>query len=476
MTLAMKELEIGIIGLGVMGQNLALNIADHGFSVGGWDAWPDPVDRLAAKATGTRVHAFKALPDLLAVLRRPRRLVLLVKAGEVVDQTIALLRPLLADGDMVIDAGNEHFRNTERRAAELASHGLRFFGMGVSGGEEGARRGPSLMPGGDRAGYDDMAPILTKIAAQVDDGACVTYCGPGGAGHYVKMVHNGIEYGDMQLIAESYDLLRSVGGLGNVELADTFAEWNAGELQSYLIEITSQIFRARDPETSGDLIDLVVDAASMKGTGRWTVEDAAEIGAPVPTIAASVEARVLSSDRAARLETSERLRGPAPHAISAAERRAFVDDVRAGLYCAKACAYAQGMNLLRVASRLRDWDLHLAELARIWKGGCIIRAQFLGRIQAAYTGERGLPNLLLDPGFADELAARQYSWRRVVAAATAAGVPMLATTAALGYYDSLRRARLPANLIQAQRDYFGAHTYERLDRPGSFHTDWNHDG
>ncbi|HEY7370756.1 MAG TPA: NADP-dependent phosphogluconate dehydrogenase [Polyangia bacterium] len=450
------------MGLGVMGQNLALNIADKGFTVGGWDAWGDPVERLAAKAASGGVHAFKALPELLAVLRRPRRLIMLVKAGEVVDQTIAALRPLLAEGDMIVDGGNEHFRNTERRATELAAHGLRFFGMGVSGGE--------------REGYDDMAPILTKIAAQVEDGPCVTYCGPGGAGHYVKMVHNGIEYGDMQLIAEAYDVLRSVGGLSNAELADTFDEWNKGELQSYLIEITAHVFRHKDPDTGGDLIDLILDSASMKGTGRWAVQDAAELGAPVPTIAASVEARVLSSDRAARLETSERLRGPSPVVLSQSDRKALVDDVRGGLYAAKACAYAQGMNLLRVASRAHNWNLELGELARIWKAGCIIRAIFLGRIQAAYNREPSLPNLLLDPDFSEELAARQGAWRRVIGRASAGGIPMLATTAALGYYDSLRRVRLPANLIQAQRDYFGAHTYERVDRPGSFHSNWHEPG
>ena len=468
----MKPLDIGVIGLGVMGQNLALNIADHGFSVGGWDAWPDPVERLAAKAAAGRVHAFKSLPDLLAVLRRPRRLIMLVKAGEVVDETIAALRPLLAEDDILIDGGNEHFRNTERRAAELAAAGIRFFGMGVSGGEEGARHGPSLMPGGDRAGYDDMAPILTKIAAQVEDGPCVTYVGPGGAGHYVKMVHNGIEYGDMQLIAEAYDLMRSVGGLGNVELAETFDDWNRGDLQSYLIEITANIFRAKDPDTGSDLIDLIMDAASMKGTGRWTVQDAAEIGAPgADHRRLRRGARVVLGPRRAPGDVGAVAR-PLPHRAVGLDRHALVDDVRGALYAAKACAYAQGMNLLRVASRLRDWNLDLGELARIWKAGCIIRAQFLGRIQAAYHREPGLPNLLLDPEFTEELAVRQGAWRRVVGRASASGVPMLATTAALGYYDSLRRARLPASLIQAQRDYFGAHTYERLDRPGSFHTDW----
>jgi 6-phosphogluconate dehydrogenase len=331
------------------------------------------------------------------------------------------------------------------------------------------------MPGGDRAGYDDMAPILTRIAAQVPDGPCVTYVGPGGAGHYVKMVHNGIEYGDMQLIAEAYDLLKTLGGLDNAELAATFAEWNRGELQSFLIEITSHIFAHKDPETGGDLIDAIVDAASMKGTGKWTVQDAADLGAPVPTIAASVDARVISSDRAGRLAASTRLPGPTPDPrprLAPAARQQLVNDVRAALYCAKACAYAQGMNLLRLASQAHSWSLNLGELARIWKGGCIIRAQFLGRIQSAFHNDPALPNLLFDPGFRDELAARQDSWRRIVAQAAAAGMPLLATASSLAYYDMIRRARLPANLTQAQRDYFGAHTYERLDRPGTFHTEW----
>jgi 6-phosphogluconate dehydrogenase len=469
------EMQFGMVGLGVMGQNLSLNIAEKGFPVAGWDAWPEPVDKFVAKAAGVRgVKGFKSLPEFVASLRRPRRIIMLVKAGEVVDKTIAALRPLLEPGDMLVDGGNEHFRNTERRAAELAAAGIRFFGMGVSGGEEGARHGPSLMPGGDRAGYDDMAPILTKIAAQVDDGPCVTYCGPGGAGHYVKMVHNGIEYGDMQLIAEAYGLLKNVGGLSNAELADTFAEWNRGELQSYLIEITARIFTEKDPETGRDLIDVIVDAASQKGTGKWAVEDAAEIGAPVPTMAASVDARLLSSDRAGRQAASQRLAGPAPAAMSttASSKGEFVADVRAALYASKACAYAQGMNLLRAASALRNWNLQLGELARIWKGGCIIRAIFLGRIKQAYERDPALPNLLLDAGFRDELAARQERWRRVIASAATGGVPLPAMSASLAYYDMLRTARLPANLTQAQRDYFGAHTYERLDRPGSFHTEW----
>jgi 6-phosphogluconate dehydrogenase len=472
----MDQLQIGMIGLGVMGQNLSLNIAEKGFPVGAYDAWPEPVDKFIAKAGGAPVRGFKSLPELVASLRRPRRIIMLVKAGEVVDETIAALRPLLEPGDMLVDGGNEHFRNTERRAADLQRDGVRFFGMGVSGGEEGARHGPSLMPGGDRAGYDDMAPVLTRIAAQVDDGPCVTYVGPGGAGHYVKMVHNGIEYGDMQLIAEAYDLLKTLGGLSNAELADTFAEWNRGELQSFLIEITSHIFAKTDPDTGSDLIDLIVDAASMKGTGKWTVQDAADLGAPIPTIAASVDARVISSDRAGRLAAAPLLPGPRPGdrpaALSPADKQRLIADVRAALYCAKACAYAQGMNLLRLASAARGWNLELGELARIWKGGCIIRAQFLGRIKDAFHANPALPNLLLDAGFREELAARQERWRRVLNQAAAAGIPLLATFASLSYYDMIRRARLPANLTQAQRDYFGAHTYERLDRPGSVHTEW----
>jgi len=472
----MSELEIGMVGLGVMGQNLALNIDEKGFSCAGWDAWPEPVDTFEAKAKregAKNIKGFKDLKDFVASLRRPRRIIMLVKAGDVVDKTIAALLPLLDEDDMIVDSGNEFFQNTERRAKELAPKGIRFFGMGVSGGEEGARHGPSMMPGGDRAGYDDMAPILTKVAAQVD-GPCVTYCGPGGAGHYVKMVHNGIEYGDMQLIAEAYDVLKHLGGLGNAELADTFAEWNAGELQSFLIEITANIFRKKDPETGNDLIDMIVDAAAAKGTGKWTVQDAAEIGAPVPTVASSVEARVISSDRAGRAAASKLLAGPSGSAAGKGnvDKKKLVAEVRQALYAAKACSYAQGMNLLRSASNLRGWGVNLGELARIWKGGCIIRAQFLGRIKDAYDRDPNLSNLLIDGDFRKELTERQDGWRSTVVQAIQAGIPVMTMGGSLGYYDSIRRERLPANLTQAQRDYFGAHTYERIDKPGSFHTEW----
>jgi 6-phosphogluconate dehydrogenase len=470
----MGEIEIGMVGLGVMGQNLALNIDEKGFSCAGWDAWPEPVDKFTAKGQkegAKNVHGFKELKDFVASLRRPRRIILLVKAGEVVDKTIAGLLPLLDKDDMIVDAGNEYFHNTERRAKELAPKGIRFFGMGVSGGEEGARHGPSMMPGGDKAGYDDMAPILTKVAAQAD-GACVTYCGPGGAGHYVKMVHNGIEYGDMQLIAESYDVLKHLGGLSNAELADTFAEWNKGELQSFLIEITANIFRKKDPQTGNDLIDMIIDVAAAKGTGKWTVQDAAEIGSPVPTIASSVEARLISFDRASRQSASKLLAGPTGPSGSV-DKKKLVHDVRQALYAAKACSYAQGMNLIRSASKLREWGINLGELARIWKAGCIIRAQFLGRIKEAYDRDANLPNLLLDTGFRKELAERQDGWRSTVSQAISAGIPVATLSTALGYYDAIRRERLPANLTQAQRDYFGSHTYERIDNPGvAVHTEW----
>lgn len=464
--------DMGMVGLGVMGRNLSYNMTDKGFSVAAYDAWPDPVDRFVNEGAGKPVAGFKDLKQFISSLRTPRRIILLVKAGAVVDRTIEGMMPYLEPGDIVVDAGNEYFQNTERRAGELQAKGIRYFGMGVSGGEEGARNGPSLMPGGNRHAYDELEPVLSKIAAQVADGPCVTYCGPGGAGHYVKMVHNGIEYGDMQLIAESYSLLKHLGGLSNAELADTFAEWNAGELQSFLIEITADIFRTKDPQGDGQLIDAVLDASGMKGTGKWTVQDAADIGAPVPTVATSVEARVLSSRKEQRVALSKVLSGPTPAALPAADRKQFVADVRAALYASKACSYAQGMDLLRTASQLRNWSLNLSELARIWQGGCIIRAQFLSRIKDAYLRNPELPNLLADGDFVSELKARQASWRRVVARAVEHGVPLLTMGASLAYYDTIRTERLPANLVQAQRDCFGAHTYRRLGGTEDIHSKW----
>jgi 6-phosphogluconate dehydrogenase len=464
-----------MVGLGVMGKNLALNIEEKGFSVAGYDAWPEPVDAFVAAGQGKQIAGFKTVGELVQNLSKPRRIIMLVKAGEVAEKTIASLKPLLSSGDILIDAGNEHFLNTERRAKELAADGIRFFGMGISGGEHGARTGPSLMPGGDKAGYDELAPILTKIAAQHADGPCVTYVGPGGAGHYAKMVHNGIEYGDMQLIAEAYSVLITLGGLSNEEIADVFDEWNQGELKSYLVEISAKILRKQDPhEPESYLVDMIQDTASMKGTGRWTVQDAADLGVPIPTISTSVDARAISTMRAERKAAVISLPGPFPSPISARvhDRRRLVNNVRAALYASKICNYAQGMALLRAASSARGWDMNLAELARIWQDGCIIRAVLLERIKAAYEKNRDLVSVLLAPTLREELAPLQDSWRRVLAECMGTGIPTLSMSASLAYYDMIRCDRLPANLIQAQRDYFGSHTYKRFDREGDFHTDW----
>jgi 6-phosphogluconate dehydrogenase len=467
---------IGLAGLAVMGQNLALNIAEKGFSISVWNRSPQrvhaAVERARREGEGRFALAgFEDMGAFVASLERPRRVIMLIKAGKPVDATISLLRQHLEPGDLIIDGGNEWFENTERRAAKVEADGLRYMGMGVSGGEEGARNGPSLMPGGPRDAYALLQPVLTRIAAQVDDGPCVTWIGPGGAGNYVKMVHNGIEYGDMQLIAEAYDLLRSLGGLTNPELHEVFARWNEGELQSFLIEITAAIFARKDDLGDGWLVDEILDKTGMKGTGRWTVQEAAEKSVPAPTIAAALDGRYLSGLKEQRVAASRVLAGPEDR--PRVDRTRLVHDVRDALYTAKICSYAQGMNLLRAASGQYGWDLQLGEIARIWKGGCIIRAVFLDRIKSAYEADPTLPSLLVDEGFAGDLAARQGAWRRVVALAVGAGISVPGLSASLGYFDSYRRARLPANLVQAQRDYFGAHTYERVDREGSFHTDWD---
>jgi 6-phosphogluconate dehydrogenase len=466
----MSKAQIGLIGLAVMGENLALNIEEKGFPIAVFNRTVSKVDDLLAREPGKQLVGAHSIEEFVQALERPRRIIVMVKAGDAVDQQMELLRPLLEPGDIFIDGGNSWFQDTERRSKTYAEAGLHFVGMGVSGGEEGARHGPSLMPGGSEESYQALAPILTKIAAQVDDGPCVTHCGPGGAGHYVKMVHNGIEYGDMQLIAEAYDILHRLGGFSNEELADIFDQWNAGHLQSYLIEITAQIFRKKDPETGKALVDVILDTAGQKGTGKWTSTNALDLGSAIPTINAAVEARILSSIKAERVAASKVLRGPA--SMPQVDRAKLVDQVADALYAAKVCSYAQGMSLLRLASQEYNFNLQLHELARIWKGGCIIRARLLDLISKAFRANRELPNLLVDEGFRDDIQSRQDNWREVVSLAVRSGIPVLGLSASLGYFDMYRSERVPANLIQAQRDFFGAHTYQRTDREGVFHTEW----
>jgi len=462
----------GVIGLAVMGENLALNVERNGFPVAVYNRSREKTDRfMAERAGGKNVKATFTLEEFVASLERPRRILVMVKAGGPVDAVIDQLKPLLEQGDMIIDGGNSLYEDTERRVKELEPTGLGFIGMGVSGGEEGALNGPSLMPGGTRDAYKEIEHIVTKIAAQVDDGPCVTYIGPGGAGHYVKMVHNGIEYGDMQLIAEAYDLMKNVLGLSHQQLHEVFAEWNlTDELNSFLIEITADIFTNMDGETDKPLVEMIVDAAGQKGTGRWTVISALEMGVAIPTITAAVNARIMSSIKAERVAASKELSGPT-HRFSG-DVRSTISKIRDALYCSKICSYAQGMALIGKASKTYDYGIDLGETARIWKGGCIIRAGFLNKIKRAFDENPGLDNLLLAPEFKQTILDRQTAWRDVIAMAADLGIPVPAFSASLDYFDSYRRDRLPQNLTQAQRDYFGAHTYERVDQDGTFHTEW----
>lgn len=440
----------------------------------------DTVQRAERENLSHRLFGYKDVKEFIAGLSRPRKIILLVKAGKPVDDTISQLRDLLEEGDLIIDGGNEFYTNTERRGEQLSQKGILFMGMGVSGGEEGARYGPSLMPGGPKPAWDMVKDMMIKVSAQVDDGPCVTYIGPKGAGNYVKMVHNGIEYGDMQLIGEAYDLLQSVAGLSKEEIADVFDEWNNAELQSFLIEITAKILRQKD-DVIGDgsyLIDKVLDQTGSKGTGMWTVQEAASKAVPTPTMAAALEARYLSSLKEDRVFASPILEGAAPVAVIDKEKQAkIVTDIRKALYASKICSYAQGMSLIRQAGLDGKWGLNLGAIARIWKGGCIIRAKFLDRITAAYDRNADIPSLLLDEEFAAELIAAQESWRRVATLAIQNGIAMPATSGSLAYYDSYRRkVLLSAQLVQAQRDFFGSHTYKRLDREGVYHTRWSSDG
>ena len=470
----------GVIGLEVMGRNIALNIERNGFPIAVYNRTYEKTEHFIAElAKGKNAKGFKTVQEFVAGLEKPRRILIMVKAGKPVDMVIDELKKYCEPGDIVIDGGNSLFTDTERRSADLKPTGIRFFGMGVSGGEEGALWGPSIMPGGDRESYNHLKPVLDKIAAKApSDGVpCVTYCGDGGAGHFVKMVHNGIEYGDMELIAEAYDLLKNVGGLNNAQLYDTFSDWNKSELQSFLIEITQKVINFPDPQGHGALVEQIRDVVGMKGTGTWTIKAALDLLVPIPTIAAAVDSREISMIKSEREAASQILGGPHPRPYNHNIRQ-FISDVKDALYCSKICSYAQGMALLAAANKTKDkggYDFHmtLPDLPMIWRAGCIIRAAFLEEITKAFKSNPNLANLLLDNKFKDMIASRQDAWRRVVALGISNGIGLPAFSSSLAYYDSYRRARLPGNLIQAQRDYFGAHTYERNEAPGTFiHTEW----
>jgi 6-phosphogluconate dehydrogenase len=470
----MTTSQIGLVGLAVMGENLALNIERNGFPITVYNRTADKTDALlAGRAKGKRFTGAKTVQDLVKSLERPRRIVLMVKAGAPVDDMIGQIAPLLEPGDILIDGGNSHFADTRRRDQALQARGLRFIGSGVSGGEEGALWGPSLMPGGPRDAYEQIRPVWEKIAAKVDDGPCVAYIGPDGAGHFVKMIHNGIEYGDMQLIAESYDVLRQVLDLEAPRLAAIFEEWNRGLLSSFLVEITGKVLRKRDDLTGKWLVDLILDKAGQKGTGKWMSQIALDLGVPIPTVNAAVEGRILSAYKSDRVAASRILPGPKVEPYRG-DPQELIDAVRDALYASKICSYAQGLFMMKAASDEYRWSLDLGEIARIWKGGCIIRAQFLDLIKNAYRKNPALPNLLLDDHFRAWVTEAQPRWRSVVRLAQERGVPVLAMSSSLAYYDSVRAERLPLNLTQAQRDFFGAHTYERVDQPGRgpFHTEW----
>ena len=474
-----NEYDIGLIGLAVMGQNLVLNMADHGFGVAVYNRTASTTDEfVAGPAKGKSILGTHSPEQLVASLARPRRLMMMVKAGAPVDAVIGQFAPLLEEGDILIDGGNSFYTDTERRIAEARDHGLLFLGTGISGAEEGARYGPSIMPGGTHDAWPHVKPIFQSIAAKVgpnDDIPCCDWVGPGGAGHYVKMVHNGIEYGDMQLICEAYSLLKDAVGLTNDELYDVFAGWNRGELDSYLIEITRDIFSVVDPEGDGFLVDAVMDRAGQKGTGKWTSKEALDLGVPTTLITEAVFARALSAQKERRVRAAGLLAGPADELRrfrDGVDRDEFVELVRRALFASKICSYAQGFVQLQAAAAEKDWDLDFGGLAMLWRGGCIIRAAFLEKIKDAFDRDRNLENLLLDPYFTEAVESNQQAWRRVVSTAAELGVWTPAFNAALNYYDGYRSGRLPHNLLQAQRDYFGSHTYQRVDREGTFHTDW----
>jgi 6-phosphogluconate dehydrogenase len=467
----MTKQQIGVIGLAVMGKNLAFNIESRGFSVSVFNRSPEKTHDLLKEAEGRNLTGTFSIEEFVSSLESPRKILIMVQAGKATDATIEQLLPHLDEGDIIIDGGNAYFPDTVRRNKELEDKGIRFIGTGVSGGEEGALKGPSIMPGGQESAYKLVEPILTAISAKVGDDPCCTYIGPDGAGHYVKMVHNGIEYGDMQLIGEAYHLLKSVLNVSVEELHEIFTDWNKGELDSYLIEITADIFSKYDPETGKPMVDVILDAAGQKGTGKWTSQSALDLGVPLSMITESVFSRFLSAMKDERIAASKILNGPKAEAFSG-DKKAFIESVRKALFASKIVSYAQGFAQMRAASDEYGWDLKYGNIAMIFRGGCIIRSQFLQNIKEAYDKDAALKNLLLDPYFQNIVESYQDAWREVVAAAVKQGIPVPGFSSALSYYDSYRTERLPANLLQAQRDYFGAHTFKRVDKEGSFHHNW----
>lgn len=466
-----QKYEFGLVGLAVMGQNLARNVAHKGFSIAVYNRTSQKTDEFLAKYghEGT-IGGAHTPEELVNKLAKPRKIMFLVKAGKPVDDMIEAFLPYLEPGDILIDGGNSHFTDTRRRAAYLKEKGFRFLGVGVSGGEEGALKGPSLMPGGSEEAYKEVAPIFTAVAAQVADGPCCSYVGNDGAGHYVKMVHNGIEYGDMQLISEAYFMMKELLHMSDAEMGEVFTEWNKGILDSYLIEITSKILKVTDRETGIPLVEEILDKAGQKGTGKWTSQDALDLGVPIPTIAEAVFARGMSAYKGERVEAAKELKGP--DTTFTGDKKAFVDAIHSALYASKICSYAQGFALIKAAAKEYDWNINFGDMALLWRGGCIIRAVFLEDIKKAFQRNPELPNLLLDPFFRQAIEEHQAKWREAIIEAKRHGIPTPAFSASLDYYDSYRRGVLPANLIQAQRDFFGAHTYERVDKEGIFHTEW----
>ncbi|CAH1208664.1 MULTISPECIES: NADP-dependent phosphogluconate dehydrogenase [unclassified Paenibacillus] len=467
----MAKQQIGVIGLAVMGKNLALNIESRGFTVSVFNRSPEKTHDLLKEAEGKNLTGTFSIEEFVASLESPRKILIMVQAGSATDATIEQLLPHLDEGDIIIDGGNAYFPDTQRRSKELEDKGIRFIGTGVSGGEEGALKGPAIMPGGQESAYKLVEPILTAISAKVGDDPCCTYIGPDGAGHYVKMVHNGIEYGDMQLIGEAYHLLKSVLNVSVEELHEIFTEWNKGELDSYLIEITADIFSKYDPETGKPMVDVILDAAGQKGTGKWTSQSALDLGVPLSMITESVFSRFLSAMKDERVAASKILNGPSASAFTG-DKAAFIESVRKALFASKIVSYAQGFAQMRAASDEYGWDLKYGNIAMIFRGGCIIRSQFLQNIKEAYDNNAELKNLLLDPYFQNIVESYQDAWREVVSVAVTQGIPVPGFSSALSYYDSYRTERLPANLLQAQRDYFGAHTFKRVDKEGSFHHNW----